>query len=171
MSVRVWCTSVDSLGSNHRVGAFGRLPLTRRHSAERERQRRVRARLVDDRIFLWLIFVFGFKITELMLLSTLLAAFLCTAGAFAPGNGPRDQTNRGTLPLSATALPQMEPRWQMNQSTIIMPCNNSGYMDPARTVGWSIIDFDWSNGKAIWTKQRPVREQRPLTLCGRRVLQ
>ena len=117
-----------------------------------------------------LIFVFGFKITELMLLSTLLAAFLCTAGAFAPGNGPRDQTNRGTLPLSATALPQMEPRWQMNQSTIIMPCNNSGYMDPARTVGWSIIDFDWSNGKAIWTKQRPVREQRPLTLCGRRVL-
>jgi hypothetical protein len=102
-----------------------------------------------------------------MHLSTLTAfAFLCTSGAFAPGNGPRDQTNRGTLPLSAIALPQMEPRWQMNQSTIIMPCNNSGYMDPARTVGWSIIDFDWSNGKAIWTKQRPVRDTALFALCG-----
>jgi hypothetical protein len=39
----------------------------------------------------------------------------------------------------------------MNESTIIMPCNNSGYMDPKRTIGWSIIDFDWSNGKV-----RPV---------------
>ena len=47
----------------------------------------------------------------------------------------------------------------MNQSTIIMPCNNSGYMDPKRTIGWSIIDFDWSNGKAIWTKQRPMLDE------------
>ena len=29
-------------------------------------------------------------------------------------------------------------------------------MDPKRTVGWSSIDFDWSNGKAIWTKHRPM---------------
>jgi hypothetical protein len=47
----------------------------------------------------------------------------------------------------------------MNRSTIIMPCNNSGYMDPVRTAAWSIIDFDWSNGKAIWTKQRPMRDE------------
>ena len=24
---------------------------------------------------------------------------------------------------------------------------HTGYMDPKRTIGWSIIDFDWSNGK------------------------
>ena len=32
-------------------------------------------------------------------------------------------------------------------------------MDPQRTVGWAIIDFDWSNGKAIWTKQRPMLDE------------
>jgi hypothetical protein len=29
----------------------------------------------------------------------------------------------------------------MNLSTIIMPCNNTGYTDPATTKGWGIIDF------------------------------
>ena len=35
--------------------------------------------------------------------------------------------------------------YQMNKSTIIMPCNNSGYTDPATTLGWGVVDFDWSN--------------------------
>jgi hypothetical protein len=61
----------------------------------------------------------------------------------------------GELPPSVGMLPHNKPpRYQMNQSTIIMvsnahchpvstkvlnpfsqPCNNSGYMDPKRTVG------------------------------------
>ena len=45
--------------------------------------------------------------------------------------------------LSTTLLVGMQ--LCLFQSTIIMPCNNSGYMDPKRTVGWAIIDFDWSN--------------------------
>jgi len=39
------------------------------------------------------------------------------------------------------------------------PCNNSGYTDPSTTLGWSVVDFDWSNGK--------VREQ---YLCGYQVV-
>jgi hypothetical protein len=31
--------------------------------------------------------------------------------------------------------------WMMNLSTIIMPCNNTGYTDPASTKGWGIVDF------------------------------
>ena len=89
----------------------------------------------------------------------LAAAILGLTIAFAPGDGPRDLKGAGFIPLSATVLPSKPPRYQMNHSTIIMPCNNSGYMDPARTVGWSIIDFDWSNGKAIWTKQRPMMDE------------
>ena len=50
----------------------------------------------------------------------------------------------------------------MNKSTIIMPCNESGYTDPKSTAGWSIIDFDWSNAKEIWTKQRPMRDEATL---------
>ena len=76
--------------------------------------------------------------------------------AFLPENGPRLKGQEiGELPGDVVhQLPKHPPRWMMNQSTIIMPCNNSGYMDPARTAAWSIIDFDWSNGKAIWTKHR-----------------
>ena len=34
-------------------------------------------------------------------------------------------------------LPNKTQTWVLNESTIIMPCNNSGFTDPARTVGWS----------------------------------
>ena len=32
--------------------------------------------------------------------------------------------------------------YQMNRSTIIMPCNKSGFTDPESTKGWGIVDFD-----------------------------
>ena len=40
-------------------------------------------------------------------------------------------------------LPTMNQTYQMNRSTIIMPCNNTGFTDPKTTLGWSIVDFDW----------------------------
>ncbi len=80
------------------------------------------------------------------------------SGSFSLGpSGPRQKGSEGFLPPGANGLPSaVGERYQMNQSTIIMPCNNSGYMDPERTKAWSIIDFDWSNGKALWTKARPM---------------
>jgi len=44
----------------------------------------------------------------------------------------------------------------MNASTIIMPCNNSGYTDPQSTAGWGLIDFDWSNAKKFWAAAKPM---------------
>ena len=41
--------------------------------------------------------------------------------------------------------------WQMNASTIIMPCNYTGYQDPSTTAGWGVVDFDWSNNLAGWS--------------------
>jgi hypothetical protein len=89
----------------------------------------------------------------------LLGATAAVASGFGT-DGPRDQwrteAELGELPKEVVGkLPNQPPRYQMNQSTIIMPCNNSGYMDPKRTVGWSIIDFDWSNGKAIVSAPKP----------------
>ena len=49
-------------------------------------------------------------------------------------------------------MPRMKQTWMMNRSTIIMPCNNSGFTDPASTAGFGIVDFDWSNSKAQWAK-------------------
>lgn len=61
----------------------------------------------------------------------------------------------------AGPLPQTVPTWQMNQSTIIMPCNYTGFMDPSTTAGWAIVDFDWSNAKGRgesdgWSKHKPM---------------
>ena len=83
--------------------------------------------------------------------SLVLAAAAAAAAAAVAATGPRDQflneAQLGSLPASALGLPAgLPPRYQMNQSTIIMPCNNSGYTDPQRTVGWSIIDFDCERG-------------------------
>lgn len=66
--------------------------------------------------------------------------------------GLKDRDSMGVLGvlLLATAvtaqkgIPSVCPypvTWQMNQSTIIMPCNESGLTDPRSTVGWGIVDF------------------------------
>jgi hypothetical protein len=49
------------------------------------------------------------------------------------------------LAVSSTAaqLPAGPPVYQLNLSTIIMPCNDTGPTDPASTKGWGVIDFDW----------------------------
>lgn len=38
-------------------------------------------------------------------------------------------------------VPNRPPTYMMNSSTIIMPCNNTGYTDPATTIGWGVVDF------------------------------
>lgn len=40
-----------------------------------------------------------------------------------------------------------------------MPCNESGFTDPASTAGWAIVDFDWSNAKEIWAKSKPMNDE------------
>lgn len=52
----------------------------------------------------------------------------------------------------------------MNASTIIMPCNNTGFTDPKSTLGWGIVDFDWSNAKGTgtadgWAKHQPMDDE------------
>ena len=52
----------------------------------------------------------------------------------------------------------------MNLSTIIMPCNNTGFTDPQSTKGWGIVDFDWSNSKGTgtapgWAKNKPMNDE------------
>merc|ERR1719352_883533 len=64
-------------------------------------------------------------------------------------------------------LPKMTQTWMMNLSTIIMPCNNTGYTDPKTTLGWGIVDFDWSNGKGKgaadgWAKHKPMDDEEML---------
>jgi hypothetical protein len=63
------------------------------------------------------------------------------------------------LAVAHAQKPNKPPTYQMNMSTIIMPCNYSGFTDPKTTVGWAIIDFDWSNGKQIWARNHPMNDE------------
>eukprot|EP00040_Diaphanoeca_grandis_P030025 m.176861 g.176861 ORF g.176861 m.176861 type:complete len:442 (+) comp31864_c0_seq2:206-1531(+) len=53
-------------------------------------------------------------------------------------------------------LPHWTPTYDMQQSTIIMPCNTSGQLDPQFFSQFGIVDVDWSNMKAVWDNQHPM---------------
>jgi len=61
-----------------------------------------------------------------------------------------------TLAGGGSAVPPWPPTWQMNLSTIIQPCNSSGYFDPEAAAQWGVIDFDWSNAKELWANSKPM---------------
>ena len=63
----------------------------------------------------------------------LMATTVGRASALVGPDGPRIKGDVGFLPETAAQLPAGAARYQMNRSTIIMPCNNSGYMDPVRS--------------------------------------
>jgi hypothetical protein len=56
-------------------------------------------------------------------------------------------------------LPDWEPTWDMPQSTIIMPCNYSGYTTDPVVSKFGIIDYDWSNARFAWVNNAPMNCQ------------
>lgn len=61
----------------------------------------------------------------------------------------------GTFPRADTQS------WLMNRSTLIMPCNYTGFVDPRTVAHWGITDFDWSDFKGRgatngWAKHHPM---------------
>lgn len=78
-----------------------------------------------------------------------------------PGDHPPGCNSHGCTTIPTTLLPKWPATYQMNLSTIIMPCNGTGPTDPESTKGWAYIDFDWSNWKGIgsadgWAKHKPM---------------
>ena len=57
----------------------------------------------------------------------------------------KDDCNKWPSVCPGTIPSRMKPTWAMNASTIIMPCNNTGFTDPESTKGWGIVDFDWTH--------------------------
>ena len=54
-------------------------------------------------------------------------------------------------------LPSWPVLYQLNLSTIVQPCNYSGYFNPAALSRFAVVDFDWSNAKQLWANDRPMR--------------
>ena len=56
-----------------------------------------------------------------------------------------------TLGGASALAPNWTPTWNMKNSTIIQPCNYSGFVEPIDFYAqFAIVDFDWSNAKALW---------------------
>lgn len=49
-----------------------------------------------------------------------------------------------------------QPTWDMAMSTVMMPCNTSGWFDPELAAMYGIADFDWSNARQMWANQAPM---------------
>ena len=63
----------------------------------------------------------------------------------------------GCLSAAGTATarqPTWPPTYDMKASTLFMPCNYSGFLDPSISAKWGVVDFDWSNAKGAWTRQQ-----------------
>ena len=53
-------------------------------------------------------------------------------------------------------LPRWPATWNISRSTVIMPCNYSGYTDPHSLPSrYGLVDIDWSNAMGLWASERP----------------
>eukprot|EP01052_Picozoa_sp_SAG31_P016771 SAG31_NODE_1124_length_9772_cov_11.331541_3_plen_105_part_00 len=50
---------------------------------------------------------------------------------------------------SKTRLPKWQPQWSMALSTIVMPCNDSGYHSVEEASSYGLVSYDWSNAKQV----------------------
>ena len=58
------------------------------------------------------------------------------------------QQSRLCVP-NASGLKGWTPTYNMSMSTIIMPCNTTGYFRPSAVARYGIVDVDWSNAKQV----------------------
>ena len=57
---------------------------------------------------------------------------------------------------NATGLKKWQPTYNMSMSTILMPCNTTGFYDPKVLGQYGLVDMDWSNAKEVWANQHPM---------------
>ena len=65
------------------------------------------------------------------------------------------QPSRLCVP-NASGLKGWTPTYNMSMSTIIMPCNTTGYFEPSAAARYGIVDVDWSNAKQQWAHATPM---------------
>ena len=52
--------------------------------------------------------------------------------------------------------PKWAPTYNMSLSTIVMPCNESGPLDPEFFSQFGLVSIDWSHEKGQWANQHPM---------------
>jgi len=60
--------------------------------------------------------------------------------------------------FASAQLPEWPQSWAMNQSTIMMVCNYTGFVRPDITAKWSIVDVSSRKGEKIRSLAMTVLE-------------
>eukprot|EP01046_Picozoa_sp_COSAG06_P060299 COSAG06_NODE_12775_length_1331_cov_2.163961_1_plen_330_part_10 len=55
--------------------------------------------------------------------------------------------------------PPWPASYRINASTIMMPCNWSGFIEPTIAATYGVVSFDWSNGRSMWSNRRPMDDE------------
>ena len=75
------------------------------------------------------------------------AAVLACAAAVPPCRSNEGQQGR---------FPLWPKTYNMQDSTIIQPCNMSGFLNATLYSQYGVVSVDWSNAKALWTHSHPM---------------
>lgn len=75
------------------------------------------------------------------------------------------------LVLCATSVvsahaPRWAPTWALNESTIIQPCNTTGFLDIDFYSQFAVVDVDWSNAKQLWVVPPMECQELLIEQCG-----
>ena len=57
---------------------------------------------------------------------------------------------------NASGIKNWSPTYNMSMSTVIMPCNTTGYFNPSAAAAYGLVDIDWSNAKKEWANAKPM---------------
>jgi hypothetical protein len=63
----------------------------------------------------------------------------------------------GALLVSVAAqVPSWPANYSLSGSSIVMPCNDSGFFDASIVSKFAVVDFDWSNAKQLYVNSAPM---------------
>jgi hypothetical protein len=112
------------------------------------------------------------------LVSVAVTVGVCFASSHRPKSSAAVKWRARRAAAGLSMVPSWNPTWEVSKSTIFMPCNDSGFFNPAsatayglagqcmrgsgssvantRAESYSSADYDWSNAKQIWANQKPM---------------
>lgn len=77
-------------------------------------------------------------------------------------SSPDDPAGNG-YHSSKVRLPKWHPTYDMKRSTILMPCNDSGWHRVDEALRYGLVSYDWANAHELWMQGSPVDDETKLT--------
>lgn len=67
-------------------------------------------------------------------------------------------------------LPKWSATYDMPSSTILMPCNYSGWHSVEEALKYGLVSYDWANAQSLWSQHSPVDDESLLVTQADKVI-